>query len=60
MKKHFKVSSYPKAEEAKETEVGVQGEGLRLLARMIARIYARDIQGKNEPMAPPAIAKRQA
>ncbi len=45
MKKHFKVSTYPKAEEAKETEVGVQGEGLRLLARMIARIYARDIQG---------------
>jgi len=46
MKQHFKVPSYPKAEEAKETEVGVQGEGLRLLARMIARIYARDIQGE--------------
>jgi hypothetical protein len=46
MKKHFKVSSYPKAEEAKETEAGVQGEGLRLLARIIARIYVRDIQGR--------------
>ena len=52
--------SYPRTEKEQQTNGALQGEGLRLLARIIARIYAQDTKKQSEMGATQAIAKRTA
>lgn len=52
--------SYPQMEKEVERNGREQEEGLRLLARIIARIYAHDTQKQSEMRATATIAKRRA
>ena len=60
LKRQGQILSYPRTEKEQQTNGALQGEGLRLLARIIARIYAQDTKKQSEMGATQAIAKRMA
>lgn len=49
--------SYPQTEKEQQINGALQAEGLRLLARIIARIYAQDTKKQSDRGATQAIAK---